>query len=171
MTQALANAQYACRMCGESKPRTEEFFPRNRRSKDGLYAYCRPCNSRKAQEWQAAHPHAMVRYQASHNIARKARRADADYALAESLRDLHSLSLAEYRVMETAQANLCAICGRRAGPKDRLQVDHDHASGRIRGLLCGSCNKGLGLFGDDPQRLRSALRYLGTIALAEAIGS
>lgn len=72
--------------------------------------------------------------------------------------------------MEAAQSERCAIC-REVPAKGRLQVDHDHATGRIRGLLCGNCNKAMGLFRDDPERLRSAISYLGIIALAEAIGA
>lgn len=58
-----------------------------------------------------------------------------------------------------AQGGLCAICGRPGGVKS-LNLDHRHDTLQVRGLLCGSCNRALGLFGDDIERLRAAIRYL-----------
>ena len=58
-----------------------------------------------------------------------------------------------------AQDGHCAVC---EDPIDRTaHADHDHATGAFRGVLCRPCNLGLGFFGDDPQRLRSAIAYLG----------
>lgn len=65
-------------------------------------------------------------------------------------------SFDEYEKTLLAQDGKCAICGR----KERLCVDHNHANGKVRGLLCSSCNKGLGFFKDNPQFLASAIQYL-----------
>ncbi len=59
-----------------------------------------------------------------------------------------------------AQNGLCAICKRESNGVGRLHVDHDHTTMRIRGLLCYSCNKALGLFQDDVTVVEEALRYL-----------
>ena len=56
-----------------------------------------------------------------------------------------------------AKADGCEICG---NPEAELVVDHCHASGRVRGLLCNQCNVGVGMFLEDPDRMRAAIRYL-----------
>jgi hypothetical protein len=61
--------------------------------------------------------------------------------------------------MVEEQGGVCILCGG-ASPDRALAVDHDHASGSIRGLLCSTCNTGLGAFGDDPELLRRAIAYL-----------
>ncbi len=71
---------------------------------------------------------------------------------------------AEYRSMLRAQGNRCAICRTPdpGGPAthNRFYVDHDHATGTVRGLLCLQCNLVLGLVGDDAGRLARMVKYL-----------
>ena len=50
----------------------------------------------------------------------------------------------------------CVICG----SKEQLVVDHDHVTGKVRGMLCNHCNRGLGHFRDDPMLLEFAAQYL-----------
>lgn len=65
----------------------------------------------------------------------------------------------EFMAMYKAQGGRCAIC--LEPESDRaLAVDHDHSSGRVRGLLCGVCNQALGRFKDDPARFTRAAEYL-----------
>jgi len=70
----------------------------------------------------------------------------------------------DYRRMVEKQDGRCAICGRTAIQaslkRKRLAIDHCHKSGKIRGLLCISCNSGLGHFGDDLSLLLKAVAYL-----------
>lgn len=59
--------------------------------------------------------------------------------------------------------NRCAICAHvpTGAAWDRtLHVDHDHQTGEVRGLLCGNCNRGIGLLGDDPDVVFTAFTYL-----------
>jgi hypothetical protein len=84
------------------------------------------------------------------------------------LRRQYDLTIEQYAAMHTAQDGKCAICHRaektrnriKAGDLRLLAVDHDHATGEVRALLCGDCNRGLGMFGDDPARLFAAIQYL-----------
>jgi hypothetical protein len=62
--------------------------------------------------------------------------------------------------MLDAQGGGCAICGRLPRSDIALHVDHDHATGRIRGILCWPCNNLLGDVQDDPKRLYAAADYL-----------
>ena len=67
----------------------------------------------------------------------------------------YNLTQAQLDTMLVMQLGLCAICqlppdGK--GPNAVLHIDHDHATGKVRGLLCQACNRGLGFFRDDPDR-------------------
>ncbi len=68
----------------------------------------------------------------------------------------HRHGLTVEQLLAVLAPGVCAICR----SPTRLHVDHDHVTGRVRGLLCASCNLGLGRFRDDPERLLSAAAYL-----------
>jgi hypothetical protein len=70
----------------------------------------------------------------------------------------HGLSTVEIAAALARQGGACGIC---AGTESKKwHGDHDHASGRFRGVLCAKCNMGLGLFNDDPARVCAAVSYL-----------
>jgi hypothetical protein len=78
-----------------------------------------------------------------------------------------SLTVEEYDNMLARQGGVCWICRRkegrlRNGVPQFLAIDHDHNTGRIRGLLCGACNRGLGCYHDNVKWLKNAIRYLET---------
>ena len=82
---------------------------------------------------------------------------------AKNLRRLRwtGLTIDEYDKMLENQQGKCAICGGgREKQKYSFSVDHCHATGKIRGILCSNCNAGLGFFKDNPQSLTNALTYL-----------
>lgn len=80
---------------------------------------------------------------------------------AYSLRANYGITVDEYEQMLARQNGQCAICGTtECGTGKSFAVDHDHTSGAVRGLLCGSCNLGIGQLGDDPDRLLAAAMYL-----------
>lgn len=83
------------------------------------------------------------------NIVRPARN--------EQLKKLYGITIEQYEEMVMACDSRCHICGVKI---ETPHVDHNHLTGEIRGLLCGNHNRGLGLFGDDPELLRAAAAYL-----------
>ena len=71
----------------------------------------------------------------------------------------YGISLADYNRMLKAQGGGCAICGRKSKTR-ALDVDHSHKTGKVRGILCHRCNRGLTWFGDNPVLFRKAAKYL-----------
>ncbi len=77
------------------------------------------------------------------------------------LQKAYGISTAEYDELLVRQGGVCAICGAASDSRGRrLVVDHDHATGRVRSLLCGDCNYALGCFKDDANLIRLAAEYL-----------
>lgn len=74
------------------------------------------------------------------------------------IKKLYGITEAEYQDMYQAQGGMCQICTNEV--EGRLHIDHNHDTGEVRGLLCGSCNRGIGLFSDQPELLRKAADYL-----------
>lgn len=156
----------------------------------GVPATCHPDRPRKLKDGTCDRCYAHDRYRASETVrnAVKARsrewwhrhertltpeqqesrrvRARARYAenprIAQSavLKQSFGITLDEYDEMLDAQGGTCAICKRVPLTTRRHAVDHDHESGIIRGLLCGVCNTGLGLFHSDAERMMAAIDYL-----------
>ena len=74
---------------------------------------------------------------------------------------LYGLTQDQFLDLAKKQGYLCLICNASAEDAPyRLAVDHDHTTNEIRGLLCSSCNYGISILGDDPNRLERAAQYL-----------
>ena len=71
----------------------------------------------------------------------------------------YGITLEMYNSLFEEQKGLCAICFEEP-KKQNLGVDHDHVSGKIRGLLCSTCNSGIGLFKEDTLLLKKAIEYI-----------
>lgn len=98
----------------------------------------------KTKRWRETHPEKIK-----------------DIRLRYALRRKYGMTLEEYDAILAAQGGVCAICGGPpVGPGGRYHVDHDHVSGSVRGLLCGTCNTGLGQFKDSSELLSKAVAYL-----------
>ena len=77
------------------------------------------------------------------------------------LKRKYNLTIEEYNELFVNQCGKCAICGKHQTKlKMSLAVDHCHETGKIRGLLCSNCNRGIGLLNNDIENLKCAIIYL-----------
>jgi hypothetical protein len=83
-----------------------------------------------------------------------------DKAWATRILQKYALTVREYWDIFLKQGERCVICERATGLRKHLSVDHDHATGFVRGLLCTPCNKMLGHLRDDPDAFIRAANYL-----------
>lgn len=128
-----------CTTCGQRKSFSE--FSKSKPSADGRNSKCKECSKKYAK-----------RYYRSNQQRRREQWLQSEY----------DLSLEKYNEMHEQQDGKCAICGS-AGTyshQSHLAVDHNHETGEVRELLCGTCNNALGLFKDDPALLRKAAAYI-----------
>ncbi len=140
-----------CRGCGQWKT-PDQFYRRASR--------CKPC--RVAEVAQYERTHAGPDLKESHRRAsREWHRRNPEYVRNAHLNRQYGISSVEFQELLAKQNGVCAICGgTQADPARPLAVDHDHDTGRVRGLLCDPCNQGLGGLQDSPELLKRAIEYL-----------
>jgi len=102
------------------------------------------------QSYRAARKESMRQYNRVYREKNKARHKDT------RLKKLYGITIEQRKALLKEQGGLCAICKK----PQRLIIDHDHADGHVRQLLCDMCNTGLGCFNDSQQLLEAAVRYL-----------
>lgn len=165
-----------CSACKRRKALDE--FGKNRSMPDGHAAHCTACKRRMSAESRERHRETLRLRQQEwrKNNLELAKQLDRDryaenksgrrhYSRARRLRANYGITLEQFDQMAAEQKYACAICGEHPAPvgkhnRDTLNVDHDHSTGKVRGLLCVSCNLGLGNFGENPARLLRAMDYL-----------
>lgn len=106
------------------------------------------------------------RYAASENWRVRRVRSDPTYERKRNLYRKYGMRLGEFEIILKAQGGVCAICGLPPVEGKNLVVDHCHKRGKVRGLLCDACNRGLGCFRDVIASLYAAIRYLEVSSIA-----
>lgn len=134
-----------CKICGIDKE--ESLFQKCKGFKDGIRTQCIDC--RRVYERASFHKNKHKRvYSYEDNKDRKLQKA-------------YGIGYQEYLTMLEIQNGACAICGTTdTGNRKAFHVDHCHKTGKVRGLLCGNCNSGIGNLRDDVQLLKRAIQYL-----------
>jgi hypothetical protein len=140
---------HKCQTCKEVKASTE--FYNSAVTANRLSARCKACDKIARRDSISRSPATRAGYY-RRMLARK-----------------YGLTPTAVEDMLTAQDGSCAICkttnplgeGNTSTANSSFCVDHCHTTGRIRGMLCNACNRGLGFFRDSKENLRNAIAYLG----------
>lgn len=122
-----------CNRCGLTKPDCE--FVKNRATRTGFHIHCKPCHLEQTRESARKH-------HGSESQRQRKRR--------------YGLDNPQIAWMVLEQGGGCALCS----AVTATHVDHDHRTGRVRGVLCFNCNNALGHCDDDPMVLEAAADYL-----------
>lgn len=118
----------------------------------------KPCKDCMAQGWtKRPAPHPGPRCYTHHRAVVKARSKAAHESRVQKV---YGLGDGDYDRLYEGQGGACAICQRAYGKSKRLAVDHDHATGDVRGLLCSPCNSMLAHARDSTQFFTKAYYYL-----------
>ncbi len=133
----IDNGLFQCKRCGESKPVVQM-------RQDYRYV-CLVCFSDLGNDWQRRHPKQSARHKRNCHLSKK-----------------FGITVEEAEALLAEQGGVCAVClqplsdARGYSP----HVDHDHVTGKVRGVLCFACNSGLGHFKDNLTIMRAAISYL-----------
>ena len=135
-----------CTKCKQKKPVGDFYSGRATRYKDG-YPQCKICIAKKNKQW------------------RRKNKERIKYLSRKQILKGYGLTPDQYDILLESQNGVCAICGKPEtrvlkGKLCELAVDHDHKTGRVRGLLCVRCNLGIGSFGDSSELTQKAVEYL-----------
>lgn len=138
----IVDTRKTCSKCGKKR--------------DGSHpSYCRLCYREYERAWAKANPE---------RVRAKTRRMD--------LKKSYGMTVSTFNAMLMAQGGACAICRTtEPGGMGNFHVDHCHATGKNRALLCARCNVALGMAGDDPDRLRAMADYLERFRIAHQSSS
>lgn len=134
-----------CTGCKQEKPLTD--FWKDRRRKGGLIAQCKECRKARFNQYRNRSGYNLKRYWSDPQGERE-----------RHLIRKYGVTLADYDRMFAKQDGKCAIC--KKTQERAFDVDHCHKTGRVRGLLCTSCNRMIGHGGDSAERLLAGASYL-----------
>lgn len=153
-----------CSNCGEEKEIVNFYY---RKDNQEYRAECKQCVLKKSVKYRLGHKKEIRKYYILNKDKILKHRQDTRLNTRNNdLKREYGITLDDYNKMLQEQNGLCAICGERETIKNKngtlseLCVDHDHITGKIRGLLCRECNGALGKFNDNIEILKSAIKYL-----------
>jgi Recombination endonuclease VII len=159
-----------CTRCHEWKT-NDQFFQRKLKHRSVPTSACKGCFKAYSDARRAAQI-SYCRKQERDSKRRRRPLYDETIRLRArewQLRNKYGMTVEDFTALLASQGGGCAICqrsviysGKQAGLRELACIDHDHSTGRVRGILCQACNTAIGLLADDPVRIRCAAEYLET---------
>ncbi len=152
-----------CRKCNTPKPL--DAFGKDSKRKGGVTSACKNCRNKNSYKWNKENPDKVKEANKLHKLTRKEYYSDPERKLKYRNLDLQrrfGVTHTEYENMLKSQNGACAICKkfRLNKGKKHMAIDHCHKTGKVRGVLCHICNRGLGMFDDSQDLLTQAIEYL-----------
>ena len=149
------------RKCGKcQKTKQTSAFSRSKNAS----SWCKQCCRESATKWRSENREQVLAGERERSKSPGRIQYIRDYSRAYRLFTKYGIDAETYDRLFIQQEGKCAICKRTPdkapGKWGVLHVDHCHATGNVRGLLCYRCNSAVGGFGDDPSLMRAALTYL-----------
>lgn len=149
--------------CKKEKKISE--FVKDKRNKDGLTSRCKDCRNEHYNNYYKQNPEKQKEKNDSQKENRQLYYNSEDGIISSRkthLKRMYNISLEDYNEISIKQDHKCAICGgyETYYRNKVLCVDHSHDTGEIRGLLCNTCNRALGLFKENFEILQNAINYL-----------
>ncbi len=138
--------QKRCVRCETLKDLTEFY-----KCRDGFLNKCKKCT----KEYYQKNKLHILNYVKNYFNTPKGKRIRKNRHLLQR----YGITISQYEQMIKDQNNKCSICGKEP-TKRQLSVDHDHKTGKIRGLLCNNCNHAIGKFDDDVILMIKAINYI-----------
>lgn len=158
MSVQFVPLEKACKKCHVVKS-IHEYYA-HKATTDGHSGSCKTCENTATRAYYLKN---QEKYREQHRRYYNQNKTTFTRLNREShFRRYFGITVDQYEAMLSAQGGVCAICGGTNRDGRNLAVDHDHATGDIRGLLCGSCNPSLGKMKDSPELLRKAALYIET---------
>lgn len=167
-----------CSICKKEKSLNEFYY--DVRYKSNYTPECKLCRSEYRKQWHLKNKEANNLKSKMYDLAHPEEKRMRNKKYYENNKEKHNaycyvnnrnktynITQDIYDTMLNNQKGVCAICGKKETKVGRinkkikpLSVDHNHNTGKIRGLLCQNCNSGLGLFGDNEDLLIKAANYI-----------
>lgn len=156
-----------CQSCKKLKIKVE--FSKNSSRSNGLNGFCKECMkkyreknrkeySKYNKEYKRVNKEILKEDRKKYQMSNKEKISDQVRAV--KLKRRYGITTQHYDDLLIEQDYKCVICGTEYRCDKRLHVDHDHETGDVRGLLCGECNRGIGMFKDSQKLLKNAINYL-----------